>query len=120
MADAVLVAGVVVWALLLTDVMVEVVAYAIGAAGEAFLMPVRVLKALAVGVLVDNPPFASDDGAKVPDSLIGGVLFARLRFFTERPGLPSSFGTVAFSAARPALTHLLRNALDWVLTSVLL
>jgi hypothetical protein len=101
-------------------ILVELLAYAIGAAGVVLLTPMRVLKVLAVGVLVVEPPLISGDGANVLEPLISVVLFARLRFFTERPGLSSSFGAVAFSAARPALTHLLRKALDWVLTIVLL
>jgi hypothetical protein len=101
-------------------ILVEVLAYARGVAEVVLLMPVRVLKVLAVAVLVFEPPLVSGDGANVLEPPIGVVLFARLRFFTERPGLPSSFGAVAFSAARPALTHLLRKALDWVLTIVLL
>jgi hypothetical protein len=52
---------------------------------------------------------------------MGGVFAARLRFLPGIPGLLSSSGAASpFSAARPALTHLLRKALDWVLTIVLL
>jgi hypothetical protein len=119
-------------------VMVEVMANAIGAAGVLLLLleplmavktgvllllePMLVEKALALGVFgVAESPLARGDGAKVPVPLMGGVFAARLRFLPGIPGLLSSSGAASpFSAARPALTHLLRKALDWVLTIVLL
>jgi hypothetical protein len=104
-------------------VIVEVMANATGTVGVLLLLePMLVEKALTLGAFgVAESPLARGDGAKVPVPLMGGVFAVRLRFLPGIPGLLSSSGAASpFSAARPALTHLLRKALDWVLTIVLL
>ena len=91
---------------------------------EALWVPFSCLMNVGLGVGTEGDgeagtDFARGDGTIVAEVLRGtGLVVTRLRFAKgvsevsplDRP----------FSASRPALTHLLRKALDWLLTRVLL